>query len=536
MSSLDKFNQTINLLSQAAADSAPLLVQNLQNKADEAVKQYPEDQTLGQMHVILDKMASNNKKIISRGDFKKLYNQLYSRDTFFTEVFANELGISAPNKESIKMAGEEVATDVGVYSSADPTLSNALKNMFDSQEVEKPYDLTLATQAAEQLKKTLQNLKVAASQVSIVDGNTKLLVLQAAYETPKGRTSFLIPLPVRNGRVIDPELILGNHGACDFSASNIQNYLKNYTGQKLLVNGHNLLNILTKTKQSIPELSDTEMALIKIKTASSEEVSPFTGGQILGQKLDEDFKSVEIPKLDTFNSFEEQFESAYGRAAFLFGQDKVKIAKDNIVRQILSFGYSHPQINVINSNQNTIFYGISLNGGKLAFTVPIKIENGKLNKPSTLLCNGSVMLFASDSLHKLEAGSQADFKVSAAACPLFNLKPQDLIQTIKLAMQEGNLAKAEDALNVLKNSGDDKFYQMGFEEYKDGLLPKSTIAEVRCSNMIKSSTSEHPICSHTGLPAHKVYQDKFGNCRPLHRKGFEDGSSQDAFFNGKLFG
>lgn len=54
--------------------------------------------------------------------------------------------------------------------------------------------------------------------------------------------------------------------------------------------------------------------------------------------------------------------------------------------------------------------------------------------------------------------------------------------------------------------------------------------------MIKNSTSEHPICSHTGLPVHKVFQDKDGNCQPMYRKGMDETYEGASFMNAKIFG
>ena len=61
-------------------------------------------------------------------------------------------------------------------------------------------------------------------------------------------------------------------------------------------------------------------------------------------------------------------------------------------------------------------------------------------------------------------------------------------------------------------------------------------AETKCSKMIKSAVSEYPVCSHTGLPINKVYQDKDGHCRPLFRKGMDETYEGATFINAKIFG
>ncbi len=146
-----------------------------------------------------------------------------------------------------------------------------------------------------------------------------------------------------------------------------------------------------------------------------------------------------------------------------------------------------------------------------------------------------VSSFSKEGVNQLYVNNQSDFKVAAAASPQYALKPSDLISNIKTSLHEGNADKAEDALNVLANAGDEKAYAIGFQAFLDGLGNKTAAVSATCSHIIKNASSEHPICSHTGLPVHKTYLDKEGNCRPLYRKGVDE-SYEGAFFMNKIFG
>ena len=105
-------------------------------------------------------------------------------------------------------------------------------------------------------------------------------------------------------------------------------------------------------------------------------------------------------------------------------------------------------------------------------------------------------------------------------------------------MADCNLNKAEDALNVLKDCGDMKAYAIGFNLYKDGLSMNKTASapEKQCSLVVQSKTSQHALCGHTGLPLHKVYVDKYGNCRPLFRKGMDETTEEIYMMHTKIFG
>lgn len=117
-----------------------------------------------------------------------------------------------------------------------------------------------------------------------------------------------------------------------------------------------------------------------------------------------------------------------------------------------------------------------------------------------------------------------------------SLKPSEVINNLKSALAEGNHAKAEDALNVLANCEDKKAYETGFQIYMDGMSGVKVAEETKCSKMLKNAVSEYPICTHTGLPINKVYQDKNGYCRPLFRKGMDETYEGASFINAKIFG
>ena len=81
----------------------------------------------------------------------------------------------------------------------------------------------------------------------------------------------------------------------------------------------------------------------------------------------------------------------------------------------------------------------------------------------------------------------SDNRSSAVASPLFNLKPSDVLNNLRTAMSSGNLAAAEDALNVLANCNDEKAHAIGFNEYMSGLsnktASKKTLTTRRSNNL-----------------------------------------------------
>jgi len=536
--SLEKIQQLINSMSKNMEDNYKIATPVLAVKLAKCLETYPHDQTIGAMSRVIEKMASNNTLFIRRADLKSLYQKLYSNHTKFAEIFNDELGESV-EEPKITLNVRDDASQLNPYEVSDPILSNALNSVFDKNVPLKLYSQALANKAVEHVNTDLDSWGLKPTSLDMSDGNDKFLVIKADYETPKGLTSFYVPVEIHNNKISDASVFMGNAGPQELNHNNVKKYIIANAGSKLKISGTSILGVLTKAASEHREVSDAELALTRLH-ASREGKSEFFQGQIVGQKMAEaSVKDVTLPKYDEFVSFEKQFTSPQGLASFKFGADKLNIARDNIIRDLVSMGHSNPQVAVSDHNETAVFYSVSLDGGKVAFKVPVNIISGVVNKPSVFICNGSVQAFDKDSIRKLYVSNESDFKAAASASPLFGLKPSDLINNIRTAVAEGHTAKAEDALNVLANTGDEKAYATGFQIFLQGLGSKTAEAceTTSCSMIIKDSkVSQYSICGHTGLPIHKVYQDKDGNCRPLYRRGMDETYEAATFINAKIFG
>lgn len=532
---LDKIQQLVGSLAKSVEDNQRLATPILAAKLAKCVAAYPHDQTLGSMARVVDKMADNNTLFIRKADLKDLYKKLYSRGTKFAELFQDELG-EAPAEPSVTTMQRDEATSVNPFQVGDQVLANALQSVFDKHLPVKMYSQPVADQAMKAVGSTLAAWNLQPSSLAVSDGNEKFIVVKADYETPKGVTSFYVPVEVRGTKTAEAEVFMGNGGPQDLNHSNIKTYLTTQAGSKLKVDGAGILSVLTTAASEQREVSDAELAVTRLN-ATRQGKAEFFQNQVVGQKVAEAAqKDVELPKYDEFESFEKQFTSPRGQAEWTFGADKVTTARAHIARELSSFGHKNPQVVVTSSDENTIFFGVALDAGKVAFTVPVKVAGGKLAKPTIMLCNGSVSTFDQDSVDALYVNNETDYQVAAAASPLSALKPSEVIANLRSALAENNYAKAEDALNVLANSGDTKAYATAFHIYTTGLAGTTKKAESCCSMIVKSSVSEHAICGHTGLPVHKVYQDAHGNCRPMYRKGMDETYEGASFINSKIFG
>lgn len=534
--SIDKISKIASSVSQYMNDNEKLSVAIMAARARKALQDFPEDQTLVQMASVLSKMTSK-KGFINRGEFRKMAQSLYTRNTRFNEIFASELGqgqaLKAPTFMSHEGDGDgTLAKDYAAV--ADPVLANALQSAFDGT-AERNYSDKAAMASVRKVAQTF-SLFGLECRTSVATGSPDCIIVDASFETPKGWTNVMVPVELHEGQPLEPSAFVSNRGSEEISKANLTDYVKSAAGQKLNILASQLLGLVGKIKSGSREsVSSVALAVTKYKAAQAPAqeffVNSITGLDVITPVADLELPTVQDPEIQ---SFAEQFDTAQGRANFLHGERKMAEARKAIETQLRGCGVKRAQLAVQESAADSVTFAVNV--GQTAFSVPVKMA-GQI-AATVLLCRGSVKEFNSANVQALMAQNEQDFKAAAVASPLYSVKPSDLVQTVRTAMAEKNLAKAEDALNVLAASGDDKAHAIAMQSYLGGLNVTASAqvkAECGCSRVIKTASSKFPVCGHTGLPTHKVYQDDNGDCHPLYRKAMNESYEGAAFMTNKIF-
>jgi hypothetical protein len=526
-------NSLSKLIDDSEKIALPVFVAKL-NKASEA---HPEDQTIGQMADITSRMASGKKLFITRAEIKELYNKLYSRNTKFAEIFKNELGQVEKLAEPTKYSRENDDSGLNMLNAAydavvDPALANALNSAFGNKS--KGYTDTIADAAKAIAVKACQT-----SSVDVVSGNEDFILVRASYETPKGKTSVFVPVEVVAGKVLIPSVFIGNSGSKDLSKKSLVDYVVANAGSKLNITEDVVFAAIKGMKSKVSEISDVDIALTKLHAQKETKAEYVGGNSILFQKVANEDKNLVVKtpgyKDGEVESFAKAFDTSSGVAAFGFGKEVVNIGKVVISNKLAAIGLKDYQISVYGSDDKQIVYAVSLNAGRVAFRVPVKVANGKVLNPEILISNAAIESFSKEGLENLFRKESTDYAVSAVASALYGLKASELVQTVRDAMVEKNFAKAEDALNILSQGTDDLAYKTAFELYTSGLGGVKVAEKSGCKMIVRNASSKHPLCGHTGLPLHKVYQDKNGNCMAEYRKGMSESYEGASFMNSKIF-
>ncbi len=514
-STIQHLSAQVNKAIAAIKDSDTVSVPVLVVKLEKIIDQDPGDYTVKAMHRVLSRLETNHKNFISKALLKDVYQKHYVSGTRFAEYFADELG-SLPQPLSPKYASAP-QKPLDPYSDADPTLANALASIMDNEPV-RMFSKDAAKQAVRVVGNQLDLWNLSASGLNVVAGNDQFLVVQADYETPKGKTSVFLPVEVVKGKALEPMLFMANAGAKELNNTNLKTYLTANAGARLDIKPQTIVDTLTSQFSKQEPISEVVLAAIKINADKQVQV-PYFSDTVLGQKVDPEVKNaiVEMPRSGQFQSFAEKFSTPLGVANFKFGVDKVNLGRDAIVRVLGGFGIKSPSIVVSSVSDNTVGYAVSLNDHRVSFNVPVKFANNRVLLPDVLVCNGAVKPLTKQSIGSLLANKESDQRAYAATSPQYGLTSADLIDNVRAAVLEANHSKAEDALGVLASKDDQVAYKTALGVYMDGLSSKGETS--KCSLVVQSKTSHTPICGHTGLPLDKVYQDKNGACAPLyHRK------------------
>lgn len=534
--SLYELNKIVSRAAKALYDNEKFVVGVLAVRARKASEAYPSDPTVVAMSNFLTKRASANE-FITRSEFKDIYNRLYSQNNHFGGLFSEELGVTELLKSQVtKRTASEGEDFTKAYEKiADPILSNALGSIFSKNASYKPYSASMAKSAERTCLHEL-NRYAAPRKIDVVAGQEDLLICQATYDTPKGCTSVLVPVEVsKDGIVLLPTVFLTQAGFVDLTKESLEDHIASTAGKNFSVDVQQILQVVANAKNGVPEpLSEMEIIIAKTKVANGE-ISTHTANGILYQEVDKVQLEVATPRLAEADSFEKNLASPVGIAEFTFGKMAVDVGRKMLKQALSNFGYSQANIAVSDVNSGTIFFAVSVDN-KIGFKVPMKVDAGNVKFPNFIVASGSMHDFSKSGISDLIATGDVDGKMMAVASPVYNLTSSELINQVRLAMADGNVDRAEDALSVLQHSGDQASFKIAFAIYNEGLSGrvKTAMEECTCNLQRKVAHSKYIICGHTNLPIHKVYQDKNGDCQPLYRRNIAEAEG-GSFMHSKVY-
>ncbi len=535
----DELSKVLKTAADKMESQEGFLTGILLKKAEVLSQEYPYDTTVIGMRNFL-KRKNDSSNMVSSRELKQAYETLYSNNNKFASAFSEELGIKKQayisKTASVTSKPEKV---LSIYQDADVDMVNNLSSLFDKTKQFKSYNSKLASQAEKSTSLELSSLGFPSSKVETLTGNASLIICRASWESPKGEVSAIIPVPVVEDVVAMPSTFVSTAGITVLTSDALKSHLNDTIGKALIVDADKLLIGITKYA-SEQQISDVELAWLRYTKASADE----------DIKLDHLGVTYANPNLEQKESLASAYEyelpeetkklsqklyTNAGLAAMLHGKECVDNSRNYIVKSLKSMGVS-AQVSVEQADNDSVVFAVNANGTH-GFNVPVSIKDKVAEFPSVALANDKIVDFSKEGIVELlsEAGASSN-KAMTMASPMYDLQPNEVLVRLASALKSKNFLRAEDALSVLRSLNDKFAYDAGYNMYTQALSGKleEKTAESKCCKQIKVSSSIHPVCGHTNLPLNKVYQDKYGSCRPLHRLGREDSENVATFSSAKI--
>lgn len=443
---LRDISMAIKQASDAIRANEKFAVPVLAARARKAAQECPHDAPLVLASQVLTKMASD-KTFISRTELNKLYDRLYSQNTKLAEVFSEELDRKPlPTPKVFERSPDEGSSlDRDYNRVADPLLSNALNAAFDGQY--KPYSAKIASAAERSCLKELNAMGVPPKKIDVFAGQSDLIICKATYETPKGQSNVLVPVEIQGDCALLPTIFISEAGATDLSRQAMEAHILSTAGNNYHIDGEKLLQALSAAKNGIPKIASVvEMAAMKVQADSEE---PPQNMFAVYSKLEEPVPDVQLPELpkdpETL-SFAQRLAQPDGIARQVFGNNTVDAGRNMISKRMSRMGYRNVQVKVADVTDDTIYYVAGM-GANTGLKIPVSVKNGLVQPLTVAIASGKVKEFSQAGVEELMANP--DGKLAAVTSAAYGMRPTELIERVREAAADGNLVKAEDAINVL---------------------------------------------------------------------------------------
>lgn len=496
-----------------------------------AAQEHPQDHTVVQMASFLDSRSQKpGGHFITRSELENVYNKLYTANTKCAAYLTEELNKKAHNlPEPAKMSrsAREGETIDDMYSRhADQTLVAQLESVFDKNASYITYDKKLAVKA----ERIVASMLPGFPTVKTVDGRDYAILCEACFQTPKGKTSVLIPVETVNGNVLVPNSFLTPAGFERLTHKHILDHVKKTAGKVFKVNAGQVLDIIKTAKFGKQEdVNDVELAVIRLRAKTAADVTP---EGILYQKVDEEVKSVEIPETELTRTFASKLNSVAGQAEFLFTKKAVDMGKYWIKREIEGFGYKNPQIKVANVAEDKIIYAVSVNA--CGFKIPVKVKDNNVSPPSVIVTAGGVESFDRIGIKNALGASDASTAALALGYDLANVN--NLVTAVEESCAGGDFKKATEVLEAINATGDEKAMKYAFDVYLSSMNGENTVKQASTPNLKTVKIGGNVVEATTGLPVDKVYVDENGVVQAKHRQNNEktDACAAAGMMNAKI--
>lgn len=500
---LDKLNELVGSIKKDLGNEQ-FSTAILANKIAASAVANPNDMTLRMMSNVLQKMASDGRPFIQRDQLQGLYKQFYSRNTQADSVLSDELAL-----ESKTLKNTYASKSYAKERTSKSVLSNVYEGILDKEFTPSFYDKKVASHAAALVVEYLDGQGLTA-KAEVINGTPDTILTLASVQTPKGITSFYVPVELSGTVALVPNRFISHYGSADFKFASA--YVLQHTGEQVKVASDVVFNSLLKKEAK--DISKVDLAVAQKRMNDSKAVEAENLKTTIANvaKPAKHKYSAYVP-VDTI-AFSKKLATASGSAELEFGSGIVRQAGEAITATLRTMGFKPLALEVAGTSKNTLKFAVKV--ANASFFVPVKVDGDKVFNPQVIINNGNIASFSKDTVNALVRGVLSDSRALNAIASSSTISANDLMTEFKTSIASNNIDRAEEVLGYLQVKSPSG-YKEAVALFMDSLSGNTKVAD-GCTSYFVGKNSAYPTCNHTGLPMNKVAQDKDGKCYALTSK------------------
>lgn len=470
------------------------MLEDVYNVTRAAYERYPEDAVIKKVAFALERLAQTSKPgtIISQSELSSIYNHFtdLSGTSRFREVLGHLLleekkSFSSKNPDYTRLNRVD-AEDSGIKMEdfADPEAVKSLTAAFggDVSEI-KTYNAKVANEGIKFVEAELKSIGKNYSDITVLDGNSNLIVYSVNFDTNVGCVAVPIPVEVKNEMPLFPSKFLASNRLEDLTAENLESFI---------------------SKQA----STPDFDVITEEAQADLDITPHT----------------EMPK--ELAHIAHDFEDHVIEAASVFGKTAINTGKETVSRELRAAGFKGAQVKFGSESSDSVIYIASIGTpkGNVAIEVPVdmyrKAGGGYMPlSPVYFAYDGLVEDFTAPKLQRfaLRVPQPSSFTTNCSTAFSYMTLPEIKDEIVKSA-SENDYVSCEEALAKIQETFTEEDFKNAVADYHNLLMHKSHMEkheQVKCPRLIPAGKgSVYARCGCTGLSLDRVASDENGRCVP----------------------
>jgi hypothetical protein len=525
----DLKRQAETILSQLTR-GREFIIGNVSERLRRAAETNPRDTVIRAVAGVVESMSRKDPtRVICQAEIDQVFNGLIGLDasgTRFREVLGDLLLSEKPAGAVLDPRYAQARRDdpsQEPIDEGDPALRGELGQLFDR--AADRYDPQRAADARAHVERELRSLGFLNTRVQLAGGNSRHLVFAADLETVRGPVRVHVPADASGERL--PSVFVTGDRFAELTRQALEQHMEiaavTRTRPVQVAAVLRSLDMLTGRTAAAARAAEDAAAKAAALLPEADGSGGLSGPQLVGASMPggpavPDVRIPQTPLPEPLKALVPDMEERLAEAGLLYPQASVRLAKRMLVAELAAMGFKGVQVRIAAPTQDGFICEALLNTprGKVGIDVPIEMQNNQPLMPAVFAKGDLVDEFTAEALSHFLARDPDTTDPAApsdsrlAAMSLYELKDE----LVKRAAA-GDLSGCDGVMEAVACRFDPETYRTALLDYQrilSGLGEARQTSSSRCSRVLRSPNSIHPLCGHFMVPLGKVVQDERGTC------------------------